>query len=273
MDHHCLKTAVITDITTEIGREAAMTLAEKGYQLLLCIPKGKTPEVGNHEAGNRESENRESENQFRKMGCVYQTEEVDFADEADVLRLFQNLEPVRVLFYNNLPKIICGPVSQISQEAFASFVEKDITSAVTTAKVFGSHMRNGSLIFLGSIHSDKPNAAAPLYSMYMGAVKNMIREAAVSFGTRGNRCNFIELGAMGGEDQLFHNEISHFYDGYPFKIPTGHIPSAQDIARIVWFLAEAAAVNGESIRADSGLVLEYLDKLANARAYERMSYE
>ncbi len=259
MDHHRQKTAVITDITTEIGRDAAIMLAEKGYQLTLCIPKGKRVET---------------ETQFLELYCVNAAEEVDFTDEADVLRLFQKLPSVQVLFYNHLPDITRRRVSRISQEEFDHFVEEDITSVFTTAKVFGTHMTGGSLIFLGSVHSDKPNVTAPLYSMYMGALKNMVREAAVSFGTRKNRCNFIELGAMGGEDQLFHNDISHFYDGYSVKIPDGHIPTSQDISQIVWFLAEnSAAVNGESIRADSGLVLAYLDKLANARAYERKHYE
>ena len=261
MDNQCLKTAVITDVTTEIGQAAAALLAENGFQLMLCVPVGKHVEA-------------ETEALLQRIGCVYQTGEVDFADEADVLRLFQSLQSVQVLFYNNLPKILCRPAGRITGEEFARFVDADITSVVTTATVFGTLMKNGSLIFLGSIHSDKPNGTAPLYSMYMGALKNMVREAAVSFGTRGNRCNLIELGAMGGEDQLFHNEISHFYEGYSHKIPNGHIPTSRDVSQIVWFLAgQAAAVNGESIRADSGLVLEYLDKLANARAYERMSYE
>ena len=41
MDDQRLKTAVITDVTTEIGRDAAMLLAENGYRLMLCVPKGK----------------------------------------------------------------------------------------------------------------------------------------------------------------------------------------------------------------------------------------
>lgn len=259
MDNHRRKTAVITDITTEIGRNAAAFLADKGYQLTLCVPKGKRLETDipslNTDGGNP-------------------AVEVDFTDEADVLRLFQTLPSVQVLFYNTLPDVTRSRVSRISQEEFARFVEKDITSVVTAAKVFGTHMTNGSMIFLGSVHADKPNVAAPLYSMYMGALKNMVREAAVSFGTRKNRCNFIELGAMGGEYQLFCNDISYFYEGYSAKIPNGYVPTPQDISQIVWFLAEnSAAVNGESIRADSGLVLAYLDKLTNARAYERMRYE
>lgn len=271
MDDQRLKTAVITDVTTEIGRDAAMLLAENGYRLMLCVPKGKN--VRPEDRFQLEDRFR-SKDRFGEMSCICQTEEVDFADEAEVLRLFQSLTSVRVLFYNNLPEILCRPVSQISHEEFGCLVEEDITSVVTTAKVFGSLMKNGSLIFLGSVHSDKPSAAAPLNSMYMGALKNMVREGAVSFGTGGNRCNLIEVGAMGGEDRLYQNEISHFYVGYSFKIPNGHIPVSRDISQIVCFLAEdAAAVNGEAIRADSGLVLEYLDKLANARAYERMSDE
>lgn len=256
------RVAVIADIATEIGKAAALLLASEGYRLVLC------------------SSEKEEEFLIKldDIGCVYGLASVCFREEAEVRELVRDvLESeifgrIDVFFYNILPKIRKGPTSQLSMEAFTQMIDEDITSAMVAAKTMGCCLTDASLIFLGSVHGDKPTGAAPLYSMYMGALKNMMSEAAFHFGRRRVRCNYIELGAMGGEDRIFKNPISKFYEGYPYKIPTGHVPTEYDIAEIVSFLGSdrSEAVNGEGIRADGGLILEYLDPIANKNAHERI---
>lgn len=259
-------TAVIADITTKIGKAAALRLASEGYRLVLCSLR-------------REQVDQRLLRDLDDIGCVYGLAALCFQEEEQVKRLADSVREaeifgkIKVFFYNILPEPDRDLVSQCSIGEFSRMIDCHVTSLVSAAKVMGSSLTDASLIFLGSVHGEKPTGAAPLYSMYMGAVKNMVREAAFHFGRRRVRCNCIELGAMGGEDKSFKSPISKFYEGYPYKIPTGHVPTESDIAEIVSFLASdrSRAVNGEEIRADGGLILEYLDPIANRNAYERIS--
>ena len=179
------------------------------------------------------------------------------------------------LFYNIVPEVVRRRVGELAVSDIDAMIDRDITAAFAAAKVIGCHLmtleESTPMVFLGSIHDEKPTGIAPLFSMYMGALRNLIREGGVFFGSGSVRLNLIEAGALGGEDEVFRNDLSTFYEGYQYKIPDGHVGTPEEIAKVALFLLsdESRCVHGEAVRADGGLVLHYIDAIANIYAHRR----
>ncbi|MGP8313600.1 SDR family NAD(P)-dependent oxidoreductase [Enterocloster aldenensis] len=180
------------------------------------------------------------------------------------------LGPVYGAVYNYFT-VVEGSVSNLSEEQFEINYMENIQSAMTAAQVFGAAMEmeeNGRLIFIGSIHDEKPSGAYPLFSMAMGAVKNLSREAALGLGVKNISSVFIELGPV--KEDVFAPKSSYttLYEGYQYKIPSGMEGSASDVAQLCSFLLDSRCryVNGAEIRMDGGLLLHYIDEKANHRA-------
>ena len=218
----------------------------------------------------------------------------DFSSKERIEALFSRIcgDPalgrIDGLFYNLLPAPARIGIRDLTEKDFDAAIDGYITSCFLTAQLLGEQIRRqeeavghirafdgGSLVFLNSIHSEKPNGAAPLFSMCMGAVKNLVREITLFYGQWGLRATLIEPGATGGEDELFYAGTSSLYNGYQYKIPDGHVGTPDDIAGIACFLLSSASryVNGESIRADGGLTLHYIDHAANVREYMKRGME
>ncbi len=251
------KVILITDSGTPIGRAASSLLTSRG-----AIVADGSPES------------------------------TDYADPDAVRELLERIAAkhgaVDGLFYNLVPAPVVRPVAALTEEDLNTLIDRDISAAFVTAQTYGEwcharedaagHVRSftgSAMCFLGSIHDEKPNGAAPLYSFYMGALQNMVRECALYYGQWGVRTNLLEAGAMGGEDVLFESPVTNFYQGYAYKIPDGHVGTPEDIAEIAAFLLSGASryVNGIGLRADGALTLHYMDAAANIREYRRREAE
>lgn len=259
------KVFLIADASNSIGRAVSRRLAEQGAKLVQCIPKS----AQKHDYYGNMAEN---------TVCCLKSPDFSKIQELETLvsEILANPSFGRLdgMFFNILPEVVRQRVGDVSLECVDRLIDRDITGAFLAAKVIGECIskNGGTMVFLGSIEDDKPTAIAPIYSMYMGALKNMVREAALFFGQYGVHSNLIELGAYEGVDALFRNDISKFYEGYQYKIPDGHVGTAEEAAELAVFLLSdrCRSVNGAEIRADGGLLLHYLDPIANTRAYKRM---
>ncbi len=247
MDLTEIKTVLIADKESESGQAAVKVFSEKRWTLLF-LPKEEGGEP--------------CLSMSRKEIRAAIKDEMEKAGSA-------RLDAV---YYNRQPEVFRKTVEDLSGEEIDRMVKIDISAAFFFMQAVGdilSEQRQGSVVFLNSIHADKPTGITPLYCMYMGALKNMVREAAVYYGTFNVRVNSIERGASEDSEALFHNDTSSFYDGCVYKIPCGHMETWEEISRIAAFLLseDSACVNGAELRADNGLLLHYLDVLANERAW------
>ena len=252
---------IIADGSTEIGAAVAAKAVEDGVGIVVFEQAGRPV----CEALRRMLAEDNNESRIWKVDFTTENGVREAADRFLALNL-----PVHGLFYNYVPDFPMiaasdmGPVNAYMDEMVRVF-----RCTQLLAKEMEKHGA-GSIVYLGSIHDEKPfgNAA---HSMYMGGLKNLSREAAICYGAGGLHCNLIELGARGGEDETYRSAYSSFYEGYAYKIPSGYVGNAQDTARLALFLLarENRYINGAEIRMDGGLILHYLDPLANEHAYKR----
>lgn len=157
------------------------------------------------------------------------------------------------------------PVETISEEQFATFVDRNAKSAFLLSKVFGMRMAaddGGTVTYISSLHDDKPTGCAVAYSAGRGAVQMLSKEMALFLGRKGMRCNLVEMGTTRDIAPALDSHISPFNYDIDTKVPLGKLPGPEDCAAAVaWLISDdAAAVNGASLRIDGGHLLRYLDR-------------
>lgn len=139
----------------------------------------------------------------------------------------------------------------------------NLATAFWCTQVFGGMMAArgaGAIIYVSSIHDQKPTASAFGYAAAKGGLRMLSREAALHLGRRGVRVNLIEMGAMDGDDVRFQSPLSKLYREFPQKVPAGRSGRPEDVALAVEALLRAGPfVNGAEFRVDGGFLLHYGD--------------
>jgi Dehydrogenases with different specificities (related to short-chain alcohol dehydrogenases) len=184
------------------------------------------------------------------------------------------LGPVDVMIHN------CCAISPASVECceeteFVEIMQKNVKSAFFCTQELGKRMAErgfGSIIFVSSIHNEKPTGSSFAYSTSQGAVKMLAHEAALFLGRSGIRVNVIEMGPVEGSDMTFQSPVSGLYDDYRYKVPGAKLGTDNDLAELAFFLAgeEAGYLNGADIRLDGGFLLHYMDHRMNKPAEGEM---
>lgn len=180
------------------------------------------------------------------------------------------LGPVDVMIHN-CNVIRPANVESCEESEFVEIMQRNAKSAFFCTQAFGRRMSargGGSVIFVSSIHNEKPTGASFTYSASQGAVKMLAHEAALFLGRFGIRVNVIEMGPVEGSDVNFQSHISGLYDDYRYKVPGTKLGTANDLAELAFFLAgeEAGYLNGADIRLDGGFLLHYMDHRMNKPA-------
>lgn len=156
-------------------------------------------------------------------------------------------------------------IEDISEEDFKTTVDRNAKSAFISTKVIANGIaRNGggAILYLSSLHDEKPTASAFAYSVGRGAVKMLSKEMALYFGRKGVRSNLIEMDYTKEQEELLDSMISPFNYDAGTKIPLRRLAKPEDFAGLAWFLLsdEASFINGADIRVDGGHLLYYGDR-------------
>jgi len=170
---------------------------------------------------------------------------------------------VDVLVHNrNLVKPTSVETSDEAQ--FRELLDANAKSAFVAAQTIGARMAargSGTILFVGSIHAEKPTGSSFAYSAAKGAVQMLSREASLALGRHGINVNHIQMGPVEGDEERFASELSTLYEDYRYKVPSAEPVTCQDLASLIVFLAgpEASHLNGADIRLDGGFLNHYLD--------------
>lgn len=180
-----------------------------------------------------------------------------------VLLAERELGALSVLIHTN-DRLVPLTVEAGSEASFREVMRTNAKSAFLCAQAAGKTMaarEAGCIIFVSSIHAEKPTGTSFAYSASKGAVKMLAKEAALELGRHGIRVNTIEVGPMEGDDERFRSSLTTLYRSYDTKVPSARLGTADDIANVARFLAssEARFVNGADIRLDGGFLLHYMD--------------
>lgn len=131
---------------------------------------------------------------------------------------------------------------------FDSVLNTNIRGPFFLSQMIAKEMKRGSIIFMTSVHQDKPLGDAT-YAMSKAALKMLILEFALSVAERNIRVNGVAPGAIRNKRSV----PAHF-----LPVPLGECRGkTMDIANAVLFLASdnASYITGEIVTIDGGLSL------------------
>lgn len=170
------------------------------------------------------------------------------------------------------PPRILGGIDTVTEADWLKAREEGPIAAFAVTKVFCGIMRDnreGSMIFLNSIHADKPVGKGFLYSMGCGAVQMLAREINLDYGTDNVNVFFVQRGIT--EDDLSsRSDVSSLYCGVDMRYPLRKMPDQGNLNGLLAFLLTPAAqpLSGSDLRADGGMTMFYTHRhKVEGRAY------
>lgn len=230
------KSVLITDLRTREAREAMAYLNGNGYDAFtvpegMCLWEEKTLEAWARTLGNE---------------------------------LYAVIHPA--------PPLFLSPFEEQTEDSFARAANEGILSAFCVTKVFAGmfrERREGVLIYLNSIHAEKPVGRGSLFSMSCGAVQMLAREVNQDYGTQGVRSYFIQRG-ISASDPDGRSDVSNFYYGVEKRYPERKMPEPDALNGLLAFLLTPAAapLSGSDLRADGGLTMYYGERITEEQLQE-----
>jgi NAD(P)-dependent dehydrogenase (short-subunit alcohol dehydrogenase family) len=166
------------------------------------------------------------------------------------------------IFVHNNNEVIPASLEDCTDEAYDRAVQVNMRSAFYYVRAIGPAMkkaRQGAVVFVSSIHDEKPGGGAFAYSVAKGAVKMFAKEMVNEFGQYNIRTNLVSSGPLEGEEKLFYSRLSPLYE-YTAERISNHKPGKnEDIAKAVLYFAgdDGDFTNGAELRLDGGFLMTY----------------
>lgn len=159
------------------------------------------------------------------------------------------------------PPRILGGVEAVPEEEWSRAADEGPMAAWCVTKVFCGIMKDnggGSMIYLNSIHAEKPVGLGALFSMGCAATQMLAREVAQDYGQFGVRSFFIQKGIT-QSDPDSKSPVSSVYYGVDMRYPTRKLPEEDQLNGLIAFLLtpDAAPLNGSDLMADGAMTQYY----------------
>ncbi len=183
---------------------------------------------------------------------------------------------IDVLVHNN-NSIAPKSIEHCSDSEYDKSLAVNAKSAFLFTQAVGRLMkerRYGKILYVSSIHDEKPNGADFSYSVAKGAIKMLMREASIDLGIYDINVNVLSAGALLGDDQRFKNDRTPLYEQMAEMIPNKTPGTYDQLADIALFLSsdEAKMINGSDLSADGGFLQSYFPRY-NYEEYEEILRE
>lgn len=205
------------------------------------------------------------EEQYKLDNYSYTFDTCSLSDMNNLLdRILERVGGINYLIHSD-NVVFTSSIEEISEENFKNILDRNAKSAFITTKVFGEHMAKrgeGAIVYLSTLHDEKPTGSAFAYSVGKGAVKMLCKEMALFYGRKGIRANLIEMDCIEEDQVLFDSFISPFHYEAASRVPQRRLAKSEDFVGAVAFLLseEANYINGAELRIDGGHLLCYLDR-------------
>jgi NAD(P)-dependent dehydrogenase (short-subunit alcohol dehydrogenase family) len=240
------RVALVTGAGRGIGREVALTLAEKGYRV----------------AANDLSPPEETLEELRGIGAAALPLPGDVSDEGAVRGMVEAVAsgfgPVDVLV-NNAGVSLITPAEETTAADWRRVLEVNLTGPFLTSREFGRemlHRGSGSIVNISSVAGLLGISDRAAYNASKHGLIGLTRTLAAEWGGRGVRVNAVCPGwvktEMDEEDQAGGGYADADIEG---RTPMGRFARPEDIARAVAFLADpdlSGYVNGHALSVDGG---------------------
>lgn len=211
----------------------------------------------------RMAEAREVREYLASQGYCVETvpQDITLWDEAALSAWAQPFQSDLAGAIHPAPPRILGSVESVSEEAWRRAADEGPMAAWCVTKVLCGLMKDaggGSMIYLNSIHAEKPVGNGALFSMGCGAAQMLAREAAQDYGQFNVRTYFIQKG-VSEADPDSQSPVSTVYFGTELRCATRALPQPGYLNALIAFLLTpgAAALTGGDLRADDAMTLFY----------------
>lgn len=245
------KVLFISDGDSDLGRYIAEEATYQGAKVVINFPSGQDTNESMQKCGTSESE--------------WMVTHSDLLNGKEVDKIFQSIvskfKKIDILVHNQ-NQISRQTIEECDEKIFTEMMDINAKTGFLCTQAAGRYMdasKCGKIIYISTIHDEKPTGCAFTYSLSKGALKMLCKEAAVTLGRKGIQTNLIELGSSENDDKLFESGVSNLYKNYEYKIPMGSFISYKDVVNLVLFLGsdESIFLNGANICMDGGFLLNY----------------
>ena len=163
------------------------------------------------------------------------------------------------------PPAFQSPLEKTDEAGAARARDEGVMAPWCITKSSGAIFRrkkSGSLIYVSSIHAEKPMGYGTLFSAGCGAVQMLNRETSQDYGADGVRSFFIQRGPSATDPDL-KSDLTDLYYGTDLRYPGRKYPEPGSLNGLLAFLLSPAAapLNGSDLRADGGMTLYYGERI------------
>ncbi|MCR5005240.1 MAG: SDR family oxidoreductase [Clostridiales bacterium] len=216
-----MKTVIITDLRTRAAQEAAEFLPTQGYAVQI-VP-----------------------------------ENISLWDEAALSAWVETFRDELIGVIHPAPPVQTCGILEITPEAWDKAAWEGPVAALIVTKVFCGIFREkqqGAMIYLNSIHAEKPVGQGYLHSLGCGAVEMLAKEVCQDYGAQHVGVYFVERGIL-SEDQG-QSDVSALYCNTERRYPDQNMPEDSYLNGLLAFLLTPAALplSGSPLQADAGLL-------------------
>ncbi len=239
------KVALVTGGTSGIGLATAKELAAQGAKVY--ITGRRQAELDNAVAslGGQVTGIRADASRLEDLDTVY-AQIAEQAGRLDVL-------------YANAGGGDMLPLGAITEEHFDRIFATNVRGVLfTVQKALPLLVSGSSVILTGSTVSIKGTANFSVYSASKAAVRNFARSWALDLQGRGIRVNVVSPGPIktpGLGELVPEDQRQGLFDALAATVPLGRIGEAEEVSKVVAFLASDAAsfINAAELFVDGGM--------------------
>ena len=237
-----MKTALITGGAVRIGAQIVKTLHENNYRVLVhCHQSKKNAQILCNELNTKISNSAE-------MVCT------DLKSLSNIEKLSSKIESIDLLI-NNASVFYPTPLPQTKHEDWDNLINVNLKAPYFLATLLSNKLssRNGSIINIVDIHSERPLRNHPIYSISKAGLKmltlSLAKELAPNVRVNGISPGSIIWPQINGS--ISDNQKKIMLDRVALK----RQGKPKDIAEAVLFLVESDYITGQIINIDGGRTL------------------
>jgi len=237
-----MKTALITGGAVRIGAQIVKTLHENNYRVLVHYHQSKkNAQILCNELNTKISNSAE-------MVCT------DLNSLSNIEKLSSKIESIDLLI-NNASVFYPTPLPQTKHEDWDNLINVNLKAPYFLATQLSNKLcsRNGSIINIVDIHSERPLRNHPIYSISKAGLKMLTLSLAKELAPN-VRVNGISPGSIiwpQTKGSISDNQKKIMLDRVALK----RQGKPKDIAEAVLFLVESDYITGQIINIDGGRTL------------------
>jgi 3-oxoacyl-[acyl-carrier protein] reductase len=242
------KTAVVTGGSRGIGKAIALELAKQGAKLALIY-------AGNEEAAEK------TRTELTNMGAEVKLWRCDISDFDAVKTLCKEISTEMGgidILVNNAGITRDGLIATMKEADFDAVLNTNLKGVFNMTRHFYSNFirrKSGRIINITSVVGLMGNAGQANYAAAKAGLIGLTKSVARELASRGVTCNAVAPGFIETDmtAQLDEKQRAAYDDMIPMK----RLGKAEDVAKLVAFLASDAAgyITGEVIRVDGGICM------------------